>query len=83
MSEIKTPGDAINVFIARLMSKQDKDEIATFVEELKSENIFDDAKYYSRVKKKLKELSSNANLLVTDTDIKELDDAIINTVANA
>ena len=45
MSEIKTPGDAINVFIARLMSKQDKDEIATFVEELKSENIFDDAKY--------------------------------------
>lgn len=83
MSEIKTPRDAINVFIARLMSKQDKDEIATFVEELKSENIFDDAKYYSRVKKKLKELSSNANLLVTDTDIKELDDAIINTVANA
>ena len=83
MSEIKTPGDAINVFIARLMSKQDKDEIATFVEELKSENIFDDAKYYSRVKKKLKELSSNANLLVTDADIKELDDAIINTIANA
>lgn len=83
MNEIKSPKDAINVFMARLMSKQDKNEIAAFIAELKDSKVFDDAKYYSRVRAKLKEISSNANLLVTDEDIRELDDCILNTVANS
>ena len=83
MSEIRSPKDAVNVFVARLMSKQEKDEIADFVSELKKYNVFADAKCYSRVKAKLKELSSKASLSMTDEDIRELDDCIRNTIANS
>lgn len=83
MSEIRSPKDAINVFIARLMSKQEKDEIADFISELKRFDVFTDPKSYTRVKSKLKELSSNASLSVTDEDIRELDDCIRNTIANS
>lgn len=81
-NEIKSPKDAINAFIARMMSRQDKNEIADYIEELKAMNVFKDRKYYTRVRNGLKELSSNADFLITDEDGKELDDCIRNTIMN-
>ena len=81
-NEIKSPKDAINAFIARMMSRQDKNEIADYIEELKAMNVFKDRKYYTRVRNGLKELSSNADFRITDEDGKELDDCIRNTIMN-
>ena len=83
MRMIKTPKDAISVYIARLISEQDKDGVDSFIDELKRLGIFKDPKYYSRVRDKLKGYSENNNLLVSDEDMRELDDCIRNTVANA
>lgn len=82
ITEIKSPKDAINAFIARMMSRQDKDEIANYIDELKSYGVFKDPKCYTRLKNKLKEISSCADFLSTDEDGRELDDCVRNTIMN-
>lgn len=81
-NEIKSPKDAVNAFIARMMSRQGKNEITDYINELKSEGVFEDPKYYTRLKNKLREISSYADFLSTDEDGRELDDCVRNTVMN-
>ena len=78
MSEIKTVTDAFNVFVARLISQIDQTQIGGFLDELKEVGVFDDRKNYSRLKKKIQEVATKANITVTDELIKELDDEIRN-----
>ena len=78
MSEIKTPTDAFNVFVARLLSNSDQSQIGGFLDELKQAGVFKDKKNYSRLKKKIQEVSTKANITVADDLIKELDDEIKN-----
>ena len=78
MSEIKTPTDAFNVFVARLISQADQTQIEGFFDELKGAGVFNDRKSYSRLKKKIQELSTKANVTITDDLIKELDNEIKN-----
>lgn len=78
MSEIKTPTDAFNVFVARLISQTDKAQIEGFLEELKEAAVFEDRKNYSRLKKKIQEVATKANITISDELMRELNDEIKN-----
>jgi hypothetical protein len=78
MSEIKTPTDAFNVLVARLISQTDKTQIEGFLNELKDAAVFDDRKNYSRLKKKIQEVATKANITISDELMRELNDEIKN-----
>ena len=78
MDEIKTVSDAFDVFVARLITLSNQTQITGFLEELKDAKVFDDRKCYSRLKKKIQEVATKADITVTDELIKELDDEIKN-----
>lgn len=78
MDEIKTPTDALNVFIARLISQADPDQIRDYLDELKEAGVFADRKNYSRLKKKIQEIATKATITTTDELIRELDDEVKN-----
>ena len=78
MDNIRTAKDAINVFFARLISQTGQDEISEFVTDLKQNGTFNDAKYYTRVKKQLQDIAATISEENTNENIRELDDAIRN-----
>ena len=78
MSEIKSVSDAFEVFVARLISQTDQTQIGGFVDELREAGVFGDRKYYTRLKKKIQEVATKADITETDELIKELDDEIKN-----
>lgn len=78
MSEIKTVSDAYNVFVARLISQTDQSQIGGFLDELKEAKVFNDRINYSRLKKKIQEVATKANITMTDELMRELDDEIKN-----
>lgn len=78
MSEIKTVSDAFDVFVARLISQIDQTEIGGFLDELKEAGVFDDRKNYSRLRKKIQEVATKANITVSDELMRELDDEVRN-----
>lgn len=78
MNEIKTVSDAFDVFVARLISQGDQTQIAGFLEELKEAKVFADRINYTRLKKKIQDVSEKAGVTVSDELIKELDDEIKN-----
>ena len=81
MSEIKNVSDAFNVFVARLINQSGQTQVSDFVNELKNLCVFDDRKNYTRLKKKIEEIATKSNIMVSDELIKELDDEIKNTGA--
>lgn len=81
MSEIKTPTDAFNVLVARLLNQADQNQIEGFLDELKQAGVFADRKNYSRLKAKIQEVAHKANITISDDLIKELDDEIKNSGA--
>ena len=78
MSEIKTVSDALNVLMARLLSQTDKAQIAGFLDELRAAQVFNDSKYYTRLKNKINEIATKSDFVVTDELIRELDNDIKN-----
>lgn len=78
MSEIKTVSDAFNVFVARLINQTDQTQIGGFLDELKEAGVFEDRKNYSRLKKKIQEVATKANITVSDELMRELDDEVRN-----
>lgn len=81
MNEIKTVSDAFDVLVARLINLSDQTQIAAFLEELKEAKVFEDRKNYTRLKKKIQEVTKKAGVTVSDELIKELDDDIKNVGA--
>lgn len=81
MSEIKTVSDAFDVFVARLINQSDQTQIAAFLEELKEAKTFVDRKNYTRLKKKIQDIATKAEISVSDELIKELDNEIKNVGA--
>lgn len=81
MSEIKTVSDAFDVLVARLINQSDQTQITAFMEELKEAKVFDDRKYYTRLKKKIQEVATKAGITTSDELMKELDDEIKNVGA--
>ena len=78
MNEIKTVRDAFNVFVARLINQSDQTQIGDFLDELKEAGVFDDRKNYTRLKNKIQEVATNANITISDELMRELDDEIKN-----
>ena len=78
MSEIKTVSDALNVLMARLLSQTDKAQIAGFLDELRAAQVFDDNRYYTRLKNKINEVATKTDIVITDELIRELDNDIKN-----
>lgn len=78
MSDIKNVSDAFNVLVARLINQSDQSQILGFVDELREAGVFADRKYYSRLKKKIQEVASKADISVSDELMRELDNEIKN-----
>lgn len=78
MGEIRSVSDAVNVLFARLINQSDNDQISEYLDELKQERVFKDTKYYTRLKNKLQDIATKANITISDEDMRELDDAIRN-----
>ena len=80
MKEIKNVSDAFNIFVARLLcqTEQPQRQIDTFINEIKAAGVFEDKKYYTRLKDKLNEIVTKDNITISNELIKELDDAIKN-----
>ena len=81
MAEIKTVNDAFEVFIARLISQSNQDQISGFMDELKEAQVFADRKCYTRLKNKIQDVSTKAGVTVTDELMKELNDEVKNVGA--
>ncbi|GHT74842.1 hypothetical protein AGMMS50262_08580 [Bacteroidia bacterium] len=81
MSKIKTVSDAFDVLMARLINQGDQSQITAFLDELKQSNVFDDPKYYTRLKKKLSDIAGKADITESNSLIKELDNEIKNISA--
>ena len=81
MSGIKTVQDAYDTFVARLMAENGEGQITAFMDELKAANVFDDRKYYTRLKEKIQKVAGKAGSNVPDELSKELDDEIRNVGA--
>lgn len=81
VNDVKTVKDAFDVLVARLINQSEPEQITAFMDELKTAKVFDDRKYYTRLKNKIIEVANKTKLTVTDSDIKELDDAIKNVGA--
>lgn len=78
MSDIKNVSDAFNVLVARLINQSDQSQILGFVDELREAGVFADRKYYSRLKKKIQEVATKADISVSDELMRELDNEIKN-----
>lgn len=78
MSEIKKVSDAYDVFVARLISQTGQGQIGLFLDELKEAGVFEDRKNYTRLKKKIQEVSTKARITISDELIRELDNEIAN-----
>ena len=81
MSEIKSMNDAYETFVARLMANSGEEQITAFMDELKEAKVFEDRKYYTRLKKKIQKIAAKAGSSVPDELSKELDDEIRNVGA--
>ena len=78
MEQIKTVTDALDVLFAKLISQSSPEDINGFLEDLRQAKVFNDAKYYSRLKTRLKEIQSKGGAVIPNELIKELDDEIKN-----
>ena len=66
------------MFVARLINQSDQTQIGDFLDELKEAGVFDDRKNYTRLKNKIQEVATNANITISDELMRELDDEIKN-----
>jgi hypothetical protein len=81
MEEIKNAKDGFSVFVARLLTYAPPQEAEMFIEELKRNKVYSDAKYYTRLKQMIADVSSKNNFTMSDELIKELDDNVRNVGA--
>ena len=81
MSNIKTPTDAFNALVARLICQSEETTISNFIEELKQRKAFAHRSDYTRLRKKIEEISSKSGKIVQDDLIRELDDDVKNATA--
>jgi hypothetical protein len=81
--KLKTPKEAVNLFIAMKLKEVGDVNIVAFIEELKSKNVFADRRYYTRVKQGLFDLMGVNGCCMGDDDYKEIKEAVDNIVRYA
>ena len=83
MAEIKTPKDAVDGFLGLMLAKVGgMQEIDSYLEELKANQVFSDRINYKRTRDALYKAASKAKLSSKDELVAELDDCFINLKAN-
>lgn len=78
MTKIKTAGDAFAMLVASLVRDGGKAYVDTFVERLKAEKVFDNRMEYTRLRKKIREVTEMSGGIAKEELVKELDDAVKN-----
>lgn len=73
MGEIKTVSDATDFICAVALQKLPIDEVQSILDELKQKGVFTDPKYYTRLKKKIKDITGKVAISDIDDLTKELD----------
>ena len=83
MESIKTPKDAVDGFLGLMLAKAGgMQEIDSYLEELKANQVFSDRINYKRTRDALYKAASKAKLSSKDELVAELDDCFINLKAN-
>lgn len=83
MAEIKTPKDAVDGFLGLMLAKAGgMQEIDSYLEELKANQVFSERINYKRTRDALYKAASKAKLSSKDELVAELDDCFINLKAN-
>ena len=78
----KSVSEAKDIFFARLLLNTPQQVIDEYLDELKQNNLFDDRKYYTRLRQAIKGLPKRVGVSESDELIKELDDTIRTYVSN-
>jgi hypothetical protein len=73
MENIKTTSDAMRYVCAIGLQRLAPDELQAIMEELKRCKVFSDPKYYTRLKKMLKDITGKTTISETNELVKELD----------
>lgn len=81
LEKIKTVSDAFNYLCAMGLKKLGQDEVAAIVEAMKDRKVFSDPKYYTRLKERLKGVTSDIKFADTDELVKELDSEVRQVLA--
>ncbi|GAB6013377.1 phage/plasmid replication domain-containing protein [Viscerimonas tarda] len=81
MEKIKTVSDATDFVCAIALHKLTPDEVQSILEDMKQNKVFEDRKYYTRLKAKLKEISNKADITKADDLVTELDSEIRNILS--
>ena len=83
MESIKTPKDAVDGFLGLMLAKAGgMQEIDSYLEELKANQVFSERINYKRTRDALYKAASKAKLSSKDELVAELDDCFINLKAN-
>lgn len=81
MQNIKNVTDAMNYLTAFAIGRLPPDEVQELLDELKANKVFSDAKYYTRLRQKIKKLTTDNNIMEADELVKELDGEVKNVLA--
>lgn len=81
--KLKTPKEAMDLFIAMKLKEIGDVDVVAFIEELKSKKVFADRRYYTRVKQGLFDLMGVNGCCMGDDDYKEIKEAVDDIVRNA
>lgn len=78
MSEKMTVNEATELLFARLLNQAGQEQISEYMKELKQAGVFEDRKYYTRLKNHIQDIATKGNFTSSDELIKELDDEVRN-----
>lgn len=81
MDQIKTVSDATDFICAIALQKLQPDEVQNILEDMKRQNIFSDRNNYTRLKKKLKDISAKTEITEANSLVMELDAEVRNVLA--
>lgn len=81
MEKIETVSDAMNFIYAIALQRLTPDEMQNILEDMKQRKVFDDRKYYTRLKEKLKKVTNKVEVTDVDFLTKELDNEVKNILA--
>lgn len=81
MENIKTVSDATDYICAIALSQLPPDEVQNILRDLKANEVFKDPKYYTRLKKKLSDITSKAEISEADELARELDNEVRQVLA--
>jgi hypothetical protein len=78
MENIKTVMDAENMIFGLMLNRYGQDEIDNLIQDMKAKQVYQDPKYYSRLKSKLKQLANMPEITEKSELIIELDKEVKN-----